>query len=89
MTEDEKSAINSNKGTKCEIVEIFGTVGERMTKDGTQTLDLCLIKWFNGPEKMDLRWWTGTQVGKGCTFGTKEAIALRDLLNSLELGEEK
>lgn len=87
MTEDEKTLINSNPSTKCEIVEIYGTVGERQTKDGVQTLELCLLKWFNGPAKLDLRWWSGTQIGKGCTFSGKEAIRLRELLNSMELGE--
>lgn len=86
MTEDEKTLINNDSSTKCEIVQILGTVGEKLTKDGAQTLDLCLVKWFNGPEKVDLRWWTGTRVGKGCIFGKQEAIRLRDLLIRLNLG---
>lgn len=83
-----KEAINTNKDSRCTVVNVIGTVAERNTKDGQQSLELTLTKWFNGPARYDLRWWTnGNMAGKGCAFNTTAAKALRDLLNSINFDE--
>lgn len=85
MTETEMLKINTDKNSKCQILKCYGTVGERNTKDGTQSLDLCLVKWFNGPARLDLRWWGNGIAGKGCTFNAASADSLRKMLNSIDL----
>ena len=70
---------------KYEVVESYQILGEKITKDGTQTLELKLVKWFGGPARLDLRWWTGDMPGKGCVFGAAEAIKLRKQLEEMEL----
>jgi hypothetical protein len=49
--------------------------------------ELNLISWNDREPKYDLRDWSadGSKMGKGVTLTKEELIALRELLNSLEL----
>jgi hypothetical protein len=73
---------------KYEIAESYGILGSKNAKEGTQTLELHLIKWFGGTAKLDLRWWSDGAPSKGVTFTAKEAIKLRDALIRMNLGED-
>ena len=70
---------------KYEVVESYGILGEKKMKEGSQTLELKLVKWFGGQARLDLRWWTGDMPGKGCIFGAAEAVKLRKVLDEMEL----
>jgi hypothetical protein len=49
--------------------------------------ELNLISWNDREPKYDLRDWSAdhSKMGKGATLTREELIALRELLNSLEL----
>ena len=49
--------------------------------------ELNLISWNDRDAKYDLRDWSagGTKMGKGVTLSKEELIALKELLNSLEV----
>jgi hypothetical protein len=49
--------------------------------------ELNLISWNDREAKYDLRDWSadGTKMGKGVTLSKEELIALKELLNSMEL----
>ena len=49
--------------------------------------ELNLISWNERDPKYDLRDWSadGSKMGKGVTLTKEELIALRDLLNSVEV----
>jgi hypothetical protein len=49
--------------------------------------ELNLISWNDREPKYDLRDWSadGTKMGKGVTLSKEELIALRELLNSVEV----
>ena len=69
-----------------ELVEKFGTFSE----NGDWTKEVNLIKYGSGTPKLDIRNWSETEAGdkkmsKGITLNKKEAIALKDLLNKLDL----
>jgi hypothetical protein len=69
---------------KFEIVQKIGVV----SKAGSGWVkELNLISWNDRQPKYDLRDWSadGAKMGKGVTLTKEELIALRDLLNSLEL----
>lgn len=67
----------------CEIIESYGTIAIRNTKDGSQSLELRLVKWYGGPATLDLRWWTGVTAGKGVTFSAKAANTLYETLGKM------
>ncbi len=54
---------------------------------GGWNLELNLVSWGGRPAKYDLRSWSPDhqKMGKGSTFSKEELIALKNLLNSLEL----
>lgn len=65
-----------------EIREELGSLSER----GGWSLDLNLISWNHRALTYDLRKWADDgRMGKGVSMTLNEVIALRDLLNSLEL----
>lgn len=66
-----------------EIVESFGTISE----EGSYSTQLNLISYNNREPKYDLRKWDveNDKMSKGITLTKEELIALRDLLNTLEL----
>jgi hypothetical protein len=69
---------------KYEIVKKIGVV----SKAGSGwTKELNLIRWNDRDPKYDLRDWSadGSKMGKGVTLSKEELIALRDLLNRMEL----
>ncbi len=49
--------------------------------------ELKLISWAGREPKYDIRDWSpdGTKMNKGLTFTKDEIVALKDLLNSVEL----
>jgi hypothetical protein len=67
-----------------EIVQRFGALSVSKTGWSKQ---LNLIRWNDREAKYDLRDWApdGEKLGKGVTLTKEELVALRDLLNSLDL----
>lgn len=55
------------------------------------TKELNLVSWNDRPAKYDIREWDPDheKMGKGLTFTEQELLRLRDLLNTLELHEER
>lgn len=69
---------------KYEIVKQIGV----LSKAGSGwAKELNLIRWNDREPKYDLRDWSPDRekMGKGVTLSREELLALRDLLNSLEL----
>lgn len=69
---------------KYEIVKKIGVV----SKAGSGwAKELNLISWNDREPKYDLRDWSadGSKMGKGVTLSKDELLALRELLNTLEL----
>lgn len=67
-----------------EIMKNIGTVAEGK---GSWNLELNLVSWGGRPAKYDLRSWSPdhAKMGKGSTFSKEELIALKNLLNTLEI----
>ncbi|MBE6361534.1 MAG: hypothetical protein IJZ27_04935 [Treponema sp.] len=67
-----------------QIIEELGSISE--SKAGWKT-ELNIVSWGGRPGKYDLRSWSPDKqkMGKGITFTKEELIALKNLLNSLEL----
>ena len=69
---------------KYEIVKNIGV----LSKAGSGwTKELNLISWNDREPKYDLRDWSadGSKMGKGVTLSKDELLALKELLNSIEL----
>lgn len=69
---------------KYEIVEKIGVI----SKAGSGwAKELNLISWNDRAPKYDLRDWSadGSKMGKGVTLTREELLALRDLLNTIDL----
>jgi len=69
---------------KYEIIKKIGVV----SKSGSGwAKELNLISWNDRDPKYDLRDWAvdGSKMGKGVTLSVTELVALRELLNTLEL----
>jgi hypothetical protein len=75
---------NSMPDIKFEIVKKIGIVSK---SPSGWAKELNLISWNEREPKYDLRDWSpdGEKMGKGVTLTREELLALRDLLNSLEL----
>ena len=69
---------------KYEIVQHFGLLS---SSDSGWSKQLNLISWNGREPKFDLRDWSGDglKMGKGVTLTVGELLALRDLLNRMEL----
>ena len=67
-----------------EIKQSIGTVAEGK---GGWNMELNLVSWGGRPAKYDLRSWSPDhqKMGKGLTLTKEELIALKDLLNKVEL----
>jgi len=67
--------------------EILEQVGALSTSTSGWSKELNLISWNDREPKFDLRDWSAdhTKMGKGVTLTHEELMALRDLLNLLEL----
>lgn len=69
---------------KYEIVRKIGVI----SKAGSGwAKELNLVSWNDREPKYDIRDWSadGSKMGKGVTLSKDELIALRDLLNNMEL----
>jgi hypothetical protein len=69
---------------KYEIVRQLGV----LSKAGSGwAKELNLIRWNDRDPKYDLRDWSAdhSKMGKGVTLSKEELLALKELLNSLEL----
>lgn len=69
---------------KFEIIKKIGV----LSKSGKGwAKELNLISWNDREPKYDIREWApdGQSMGKGVTLSKEELIALRDLLNNLDL----
>lgn len=67
--------------------EIIQKIGVLSKSEKGWTKELNLISWNEREPKYDLRDWSpdGQNMGKGVTLTHEELVALRDLLNRLEL----
>ena len=67
-----------------EITNSIGTISEGK---GGWNLELNLVSWGGRPAKYDIRSWSPDhqKMGKGITLTKEELIALKDLLNKVEL----
>ena len=71
-------------GIKYDIIETLGSISEN-AKGWSKELNR--ISWNDRAPKYDLRDWAPEheKMGKGLTLSEEELIALRDLLNNLDL----
>lgn len=71
-------------GIKYEIIDKTGILSENQKG---WTKELNLISWNDRDPKYDLRDWSPEheKMGKGVTLTKDELVALRDLLNKLDL----
>ncbi len=69
---------------KYEIVKKIGVLSKSASG---WAKELNLISWNDRDAKYDLRDWSadGSKMGKGVTLSKEELIALKELLNSVEL----
>jgi hypothetical protein len=69
---------------KYEIIKKVGLI----SKSGSGwAKELNLISWNDREPKYDIRDWSadGAKMGKGITLSKEELLALRELLNTMEL----
>jgi hypothetical protein len=69
---------------KFEITQKFGVLS---TSAKGWSKELNLVSWNDRPPKYDIREWSpdGSAMSKGVTLSKEEALALRELLNGLDL----
>lgn len=69
---------------KFEIVKKFGVLS---TTSRGWTKEFNLVSFNDRPPKYDLREWgpDGETMGKGVTLSKEELVALRDLIDTLDL----
>lgn len=67
-----------------EIVEHYGQLSENPRG---WTKELTLVSWNQREPKYDIRDWDPNyeKMGKGVTFSKDELIALRDVLNKMDI----
>jgi hypothetical protein len=67
--------------------EIIKKIGVLSKSASGWVKELNLISWNDRDPKYDLRDWSadGTKMGKGVTLTKEELIALKELLNSMEV----
>ncbi len=67
--------------------EIIKKIGVLSKSDSGWAKELNLISWSDRNAKYDIREWSpdGGKMGKGVTLSKEELLALKELLNSLEL----
>ena len=67
--------------------EIIKKIGVLSTSASGWTKELNLISWNDREAKYDLRDWSadGSKMGKGVTLTKEELLALKELLNQIEL----
>jgi hypothetical protein len=69
---------------KYEIVKKIGILSQAASG---WTKELNLISWNDREPKYDIRDWSadGGKMGKGVTLSSEELLALRELLNNMQL----
>ena len=69
---------------KFEIVKKIGVLSKSASGWAKQ---LNLIRWNDRDAKYDIREWSpdGEKMGKGVTLSREEMVALKELLNKIEL----
>lgn len=69
---------------KYEIVKKVGVLSKAASG---WSKELNLVSWNDRDPKYDIRDWSadGGKMGKGVTLSKEELLALRDLLNNMEL----
>ena len=67
--------------------EIIKQIGVLSTSASGWTKELNLMSWNDRAPKYDLRDWSADRKrrGKGVTLSAEELLALKELLNSIEL----
>jgi hypothetical protein len=67
--------------------EITKKIGVLSTSTSGWSKQLNLISWNDRDAKYDLREWSpdGGKMGKGVTLSKEELLALKELLNKMEL----
>ncbi|KAF0108292.1 MAG: hypothetical protein FD146_866 [Anaerolineaceae bacterium] len=67
--------------------EITKKIGVLSTSTSGWSKQLNLISWNDRDAKYDLREWSpdGVKMGKGVTLSKEELLALKELLNTMEL----
>jgi hypothetical protein len=67
--------------------EIVRKIGVLSTSSSGWAKELNLVSWNDREPKYDLRDWSGDgiKMGKGVTLSREELLALRDLLNGMEI----
>jgi len=71
---------------KFEIIKKIGVLSQTSSGWSKQ---LSLISWNDRDPKYDLREWSpdGEKMGKGVTLSKDELVALKELLNSMDLND--
>jgi hypothetical protein len=69
---------------KYEIVKKIGVLSKSASG---WAKELNLVSWNDREPKYDLRDWSadGTKMGKGVTLSKEELLALKELLNTMEI----
>ncbi len=67
--------------------EIVKKIGELSKSNSGWTKELNLISWNDREAKYDIRDWSpdGQKMGKGATLSREELLALKELLNGIQL----
>jgi len=67
--------------------EIVKKIGVLSTSASGWAKELNLISWNDRDAKYDIREWSpdGEKMGKGVTLSKEELLALKELLNTIEL----
>jgi hypothetical protein len=67
--------------------EIIKKIGVLSTSKSGWTKELNLLSWNEAEPKYDLRSWSAdrNRRGKGVTLSAEELLALKELLNTIEL----
>jgi len=67
--------------------EIFKNIAILSTSTSGWSKELNLISWNDREPKYDLRDWSAdhSKMGKGITLSKEELLALKELLNNIEL----
>lgn len=78
------------KNKKCEIIKMYGKLGERYGRDDgkLQTLELNLLRWNGERPVFDLRWWSCGEALYGLSFTERSLAELGEMIEAV-FNEEK
>lgn len=66
---------------KFEIIEQIATVGKR--RNG-ETLELRKMRWNDGAELYDLRWWLNEEPHKGVTMNANSLLKVSTAIDTMD-----